>query len=230
MIYACYVLYNEVEEIADSLRSINGFADRYIFIDGAFEGHPLAKGSATSTDGTIRLLESLIAEEKRTIVTTETAWRTQTEARNQYLRLLPLGSWAFIIDADEMLHGDREAAKRQILTAQSTVLGILIESLAPTWHGSGATIPRELWPSLPKCPIFGYSPRFYRSSGKLAYRNGHSCLWDGDRMIAANQGQLIETGNIIRSVRIVNDMTRQSWERYQEGITYRRSAARQRGE
>ena len=229
-IYACYVLYNEAEAIADSVNSIIDFADRFVFIDGAFKHHPLENNSAKSTDGTIPLIEKLVPKEQRIIIQTETPWETQTEARNQYLKHVPIGDWVFIIDADETAHGNKPQARQELSDTESKVFGVLIETLAPTWGGSGADIPEEQWRSLPKSPIFGYSPRFYRSTGALNYRRQHSDMHDGETPVAQNQSSLISTGNFTRSIRIVNDMTRQSWRKYQDGIVYRKSDPRRHGQ
>jgi glycosyltransferase involved in cell wall biosynthesis len=229
-IWACYVLYNEVGSIADSIKSIMDFADCFVFIDGAFQGHPLENDNAKSTDGTVALLEKLVPEKKRTIIQTETPWSTQTEARNQYLKHVPAGDWVFIIDGDESVHGDKQQTRRELAETKSNVFGVLIETLARAWGGSGANIPEDQWRSLPKCPIFGYSPRFYRSTGNLAYQRQHSAIYDGTTKIAQNQGALINGDNLTRSIRILNDTTQQSWRKYQDGIIYRKSKSRSHGE
>jgi hypothetical protein len=232
-ICACYIIYNEVDAITDSINSIAGFADRFVFIDGAFRHRPLENNSIKSTDGTIPLLEKLIPEEKRIIIQTETPWETEIEVRSQYFKHVPVGDWVFQIDADETVHGDKQQARRELTDTKSNVFAALTEGFGPTWEGSCAAIPEEKWRSLPKHPTFRYSTRFYRSTGALTYRDHHSLVYDGKILITQTQSSIFHTGGFTRSIRILNDTTKQSWRRYQDGLIIRQSMAksepRQRG-
>jgi len=226
-IFSCTVTYNDKDMLVKNIESVKPFVDGFVIVDGAFPGFPLKDASSISTDGTRALVETQIPKEKLTYIEgPKTGWKSQSEARTQYLKAVPPGDWIFVLDSDETACGDLVKGFDRVKTSKFLSVAVLCESLVPTWKGKGNVIPKEVWRTLPTAHVYGYMVRLYRSSGNLEYRLHHSVVFDtGLGLSLSRITELMESGVYMREFRIINDKHGQSWERYQAGNTYREKRA-----
>jgi len=106
IIVACMILFEAEATLGKCLRSITPFVDRAIFINGAYEG---VSDHIDSRDGT-EIIERGFQKPYILQRAPPHFWRSEVEARNQYLfeRYLDLGNWVFIVDADEYIESGVE--------------------------------------------------------------------------------------------------------------------------
>lgn len=110
-IVALYSVYNDNNLFEESLKSVQGFADEIIVLDGAWSQTPGAKESTTSTDGTLETAEEYADK----VITREMPWAGESTARQRLLQEVSEGDWAFRIDADEIVSDfDREPLEREV--------------------------------------------------------------------------------------------------------------------
>ena len=93
--------YNEIDFITGAIKSVRGWADRIIVVDGAWTGFPLINNDFKSTDGTIEEARRWGAE----VIIPKRVWLDQVEKRNVYLVAEAPEDWYLILDADERLVG-----------------------------------------------------------------------------------------------------------------------------
>lgn len=92
-------VYEEAENLARCLRSIEDTVDRIVVADGAYADYP--HDCAISTDGTRN-----VAHEKADVFITcqpHKPWLRERQKRNALLGAVPMGTWVLRIDADEEL-------------------------------------------------------------------------------------------------------------------------------
>lgn len=94
--------YQEAEGIERVLKSIYGFCDKIICIDGAYKSFP--HSVPWSMDGTIKKIKAFPdPDQKIVLVTINTAWNSEMEKRTAFFSFGVPGDWYFIIDGDEEL-------------------------------------------------------------------------------------------------------------------------------
>ncbi len=127
-VYACYIVYNEADKIGLSLHSIVDHVDKVIIIDGAFALREHIK--PYSTDNTKQIARKICRQKLMWVDCKKqngryVAWRTESEKRNEYLKLVPEGAWFYIIDADVIVTGD-VAGTFKMLHENDTIDGDVI--------------------------------------------------------------------------------------------------------
>jgi len=107
----CISVFNEAELIEQCLRSTLRVADEVIVVDGPYADYP--HDSCSSTDGTLETVGKLMGETGKpiTLVTKNSAWLSQMEKRNAYVKLVDEGDLMLVIDGDQqplLLSGARD--------------------------------------------------------------------------------------------------------------------------
>jgi hypothetical protein len=101
-VVACYSLYNEIEFIEASLRSVLNLVDYVVAVDGAYSDWPDKHDH--SYDGTTELVKQLVG--CNGIVISPLHRTTQDGKRNVYVKYVEQkfgDAWLFVVDGDEIL-------------------------------------------------------------------------------------------------------------------------------
>jgi glycosyltransferase involved in cell wall biosynthesis len=207
-VIACYVVWNEQELMAESMRSLKAYVDGYVVVDSAFTSNPV--NVAHSTDATRKVTEAAAAPLPLTYIESQVKMRLDA-ARN--LSLLAVDKdWAFIVDGDETLLG----ARNELIELFSSIrlgdisqpVGVKVFTSALLVNSHAPDITFEEYDSLPVIYTRGVQPRLVPPgcewrrvpNGKTfgLYRNGELVKAEADDRIA-----------------LVNHRTRQSYAAYQ---------------
>ena len=85
-IWACYVVFNEEQNIARSMRSVQAYVDGFIIIDTCFPSNPV--DATNSTDNTMVEAGNACGN-KELIYIAESKRMCEQEARNRYMEEVP---------------------------------------------------------------------------------------------------------------------------------------------
>ena len=113
-VLACYSVWQDDERLGVSMRSVQPVVDRYVIVDGRYEGF-FKDRPVGSTDHTLEIAHRFPSV--KTIPLTEALRPVQK--RNLYLK--ESADWYLIMDADEILYGDLKRL-RNLLEPKSKVL------------------------------------------------------------------------------------------------------------
>lgn len=217
VIHACYVVANEADVIADSIRSLKAYVDRFVFVDSVFTANPI--DATHSTDDTREICERVAHPVPVTYIESDRKL-TQEEARNRYLDEVPYGDWIVNLDGDEVLYADHFTVLEVLAWLQHgrdvQAINVPILSAAVLNNGMAADISPETYAMAPVVHTIGHAPRFFQRHPGRRYReyvapNGivdNQGLYDGNRLLASmapRDDRLL----------IVNHHVRQSWAGYQ---------------
>lgn len=206
-IYAAYVVCNEAELIAESVRSVKAYVDGFVFVDSAFHANEL--DATHSTDDTRALAEAAAHPLSMTYVESDRKMELD-EARNLSLSLIPKGSWALTIDGDETILGDRHEVQAMFDECRAGELdgvGISVFTAMLRFDGHAPAIGKKQYRQLPVVHTRGVQPR-------LAPVNGLSWRWTGYSYGLYSGDELLRRPVDPRMV-MVNHRTRQTFEAYQ---------------
>jgi hypothetical protein len=218
VIVACYAVANEARLIAESLRSVKAYVDRYVVVDSIWDTIPL--NATHSTDVTRRICEEVCYPVPLTYIESDRKLR-QEEARNRYLEEVRSGDWAFVIDGDEVLYADHTEAIQTfgwLRHGEHSIraLNIPVMTGAVMFNGQAADMPIEHYVIGPIIHTRGLAPRIFRASPSIRYRAVVSAdgvldnmgVWEGDLTI--DSGAVTDT-----RLTIINHHVRQSFAEYQ---------------
>lgn len=176
LIVACYVVANEEDSIAESIRSIKPYVDAIIVVDSLFLANASAPPEvANSTDNTRAIVERVCdAEPARPLsYVTPTSRMTQTEARNMYLEMVKEDDWIFVIDGDEVLYGDHAAMAKFFDAIHANLLAapwdISIFTQALLLPKNAPDITADEFATAPIISTLGTMPRLFPASPALRY-------------------------------------------------------------
>jgi hypothetical protein len=190
-IVACYAICDEADTIAESVRSLKAYVDRFVVIDSSFLSNP--KPATHSMDGTRLIVEALCASPpaRPLIYIASDAKLLQYYARNAYLELVPTDDWVFVVDGDEVLYGDYYATHElfdQLRAPRPQPLPQPLGEPEPFYPYEVVSIPvyttainidkhapdiTELeYTTRPLVSTMGYMPRLFRSKPNLRYTIG----------------------------------------------------------
>ncbi len=214
MIVASYVVHNEEALIAESVRSVKAYVDRYVFVDAVFTTNPVE--ATYSTDRTRQEAERAAHPLPVTYIESGTKLEL-AEARNIALRESD-GDWTLIIDGDETLLGARHEVDALMAQARSGELTepqwVSVYSGVLVFQGHAPAISEAAYHDLPVIHTRGRQPRLLRAKG-IEWRlvpNGKSYgLYEGDVLI---QGDLTDAFSLI------NHRTRQTYAAYQNDYSW----------
>ncbi len=120
MITAALAWFDEDPEDLDRfVRSLDGFVDRLVAVDGGYERYPGAEvRSKLDEEDALRDACADIAL-PLDIVIPDRLWRGQIEKRTFLIKQAAAGSdWVFTLDADHILHGVTEAFRQEMSSAR----------------------------------------------------------------------------------------------------------------
>lgn len=215
MIVATYVVFNEAELIAESIRSVKAYVDRFVFVDSAFRSHP--SEATHSTDRTRQIAEAACHPLPVTYVESDRKMELD-EARNLSHSLLEPGDWAFTIDGDETLLADRTEADevvdeiRRGYLREPIRIGVYNAVLA--FKGRAPAISEEQYGVLPVQYTHGVQPRLFPVAG-----SEWKLVPNGSSYGLYHNGSL-PRGRIDRRMTIVNHRTRQLYSIYQDDYVW----------
>lgn len=179
MVAACYKIWNEAQTIADSMRSVKAYVDRFIVVDGAYSTNP-APGPVASTDATREIVER-IARPLPLIYIVPPERMVEHEMRNLYIAAADPGEWLWLPDGDELLYGDyAEIADLVSHPPESGAADLRILTTA-VWLGQGGRVgyvedvlvagaDAETYATAAVVATAGWQPRFVRNDPGLAWR------------------------------------------------------------
>jgi len=218
MIHACYVVCNEADVIADSIRSVKAYVDRFVFIDSVFTANPM--DATHSTDDTRGVCERMAYPVPIEYVESDRKL-TQEAARNEYLDRVPKGDWVFNLDGDEVLYSDYTVTREVLSWLQFgkdgvKALAIPILSAGVLNNGFAIDVTPHDYETAAVVHSLGYAPRIFQNRPTLRYReyiapNGiadNQGAWEGDRTLYS---RAVKDGRLM----LVNHHVRQSYEGYQ---------------
>lgn len=222
--YACYCVFNGERTLAKSLKSILPFVDKVVMVDGAFQLYP--HKVPWSTDNTKGIAEELCGN-KLIWVGCEKAWSGEVEKRSTYFKHVPDGEMLIIIDHDEVLEESKpNAFQRQLnrIGNKYPCVGIQVVSYVPKWSGSFLEIPECDWPKIKwyENPDFSARSAIYRKVKGMEYRQRHSAIYAGDKLVSLALNELIEQKLVLKDVILKNNVPPfKTWKQYMSDIIYR---------
>lgn len=215
MIVAAYCVFNEEALIAESIRSVKAFVDRFIFIDAAFRSNPLP--ATHSTDRTREVAERAVYPLPLTYHEADSKMELDA-ARNLALRLMDDDDWALIIDGDETLLGERDEIRglfNEIRRRERVEpVGMSVFSSALVFDGHAPAIDSDAYQTLSVVYTRGRQVRLVQASGltwQLVPNGGSYGMYrDGHLVKAPADPRLV----------MVNHRTRQTFDAYQNDYVW----------
>lgn len=172
-IVACYVTANEADNLAESIRSLKAYVDRFVIIDAIFIANP--HPNTHSSDNSRQVAERLCAAppEKPLTYIESAAKLTQAYARNAYLEQVQPPDWAFVVDSDEVLYGNHESILETIAAIKSRAivdnLTIPVYTVAVNVAKNAPEITPEEYDTAPLITTVGDMPRLFAAQHNLRY-------------------------------------------------------------
>lgn len=224
MIAALLVAYNEEATIADAIRSVKAYVDRFVVIDSVFVGYP-----ATGTHSSDRTREvALAAAAPRPITYVQSDRKlTETEARNLALAMLAPGEWGLVIDGDEILYGDLTAARALFASLdargrEKDAIHVRVYSTLVLHEGSAPDVDRAAYANVPVVATWGWQPRLVRMREGLEYRlNGNGITpgtFDADGGFAGDDDRSTWDADV--TLLVVNRHVAQDFDGYQRDYVW----------
>lgn len=185
---ACYVAANEADVIAESLRSVKGYVDRFVIVDSIFTGNPI--DATHSTDETRRVCERICSPIPLTYIESDRKL-DEHEARNRYLAEVGIGDWILSMDGDEVLVGDHAAVLSILSALTPPAVLVNVFTTAVIFPGLGIDMPEETYETGALIHTVGPAPKLlYRTEG-LHYRRFQAVsgavdfqgCYDGDHLV-----------------------------------------------
>src|SRR5213075_2987439 len=99
-IVACYVVANEADHLADSMRSVKAYVDRFVIVDSLFRTNPLP--GTHSTDSTKEVAQRAAGVVPLLYIESQERL-SEPEARNLYLTVTR-DAWILVMDGDEQMY------------------------------------------------------------------------------------------------------------------------------
>ena len=217
MIVACLCVANEERLIAEAIRSVKAYVDRYVIVDSIFVANE-AVDSPHSTDATRAIAERVCAPVPLTYIESQTKLNEQ-DARNVYLDQLNEDDWALTIDGDEVLQGDYPPTKVlfdrcRVAPRVWEVLSMRVYTTAVMFRGMGKDMDPDTYATAPLIQTSGWMPHLVRMSAARGWRYRVNAagiphgLYDSAGQFAGNVA--IRTNAAF----VVNQHARQSHEEY----------------
>lgn len=213
-VVACYVAWNEAGQIAESLRSVKAYVDRYVVVDAVFDANPAA--GTHSADGTRDICESICAPVPLTYIESDVRL-TQDVARNRYLDELDEGDWPLIIDGDEVLYGDHDEALALFDEIRAGIdthaLLVPVYTTAVLFDGNAPDVTVAAYATNPTVHTWGWQPRLFQNWKALRYRVNQFGVPHG---VYDETGEFVGQGGLYeKRVFLINHHVRQSYTGYQ---------------
>lgn len=212
---AYYVVWNEAEQIAKSIRSVKAYVDGFAFLDIAFDSNPTE--ATHSTDTTRKVVYDTAAPLPVTYIESDVKMR-EDEARSRLMRWVPDGEWMIGLDGDEVLyakHDDMLELTASLATRSEDILQLRVYTTAALGYvpANGTEAQFQTAPVISSC---GWAPRILRNKPGLHVERmqpkpdkfTYGGIWLYDKYVG-NLGPHLEQAFI------VNDHAAQSFAGYQ---------------
>lgn len=197
MISAVYVAWNEAALIGESIRSVSAYVDQIVVVDCAFSSNP-AEGSVGSSDGQRAVVLEAAGRLPVTYVLPKVRLE-EHEARNLALEQAAPGSWAVLLDADEILvssHGWMKALIEGEFGEVAPAVALRVYTSAVLFNGNADEMDEATYRSAPIVWTYGYQPRIVQRRPGLHYQRDeiragvftHGVLWQGSTIL---EGRLL---------------------------------------
>jgi hypothetical protein len=201
--------------IAESLRSIKAYVDRFVIVDAVFKSN--ASTTAThSTDATRQVCELICPPVSFTYFESQEKL-TEQDARNKYLAEVDADDWILWLDGDEVLYGEHKdilEVVRKIRAGEiEDCVSIPTYTTAILYQGLGKDMPVKEFATNPLINTWDYQTKWFRKEPGQQYINElafyEDACYDKDR-------QLVTDSTKGRSdvMLVINHHARQSHEKY----------------
>jgi hypothetical protein len=209
-VWASYVVFEEEELIAESVRSLAAYVDGFIFMDSAY-----VTNDAPTTHSRDRTRERATAAAGPLAVRyyEATAKWALEPARNRALAMVPQDAWALIVDGDETLLGDHAEVEAEFDAIRrgerSIAVGVSVFTTALRFAGHAPRISEAAYAQLPVIATRGAQPRLVQAS---------ACRWrrvPGGRTYGVYRGNELVSAPATSAFVLVNHRTRQTYAAYQ---------------
>lgn len=224
-IWAVYVVANEADHIADSIRSVKAYVDGFVVVDALFQANPTPSDPtiSSSTDATPEIFRHLTTAEptKRLTYYASPVRLTEVQARNLALDLVPPGDWALVIDGDERLCGDwssmiclLEAIRSGHPVNNAEAYWIQVFTTAVNVNKGADTVTPDEFSTRPIISTAGPMPRLFRVNPIL----GYTVIPGASTPILSLTGPRYDVPN--GEMFLINDHVRQSYASYQNDYVW----------
>lgn len=217
MVTAAISVWNDEMTIADTIRSIKAYADRFVVVDCAYLGN---QGAPNSTDRTREIVEGLVGDRLTYITPPERLH--QHEARDLYLEPIREGDWLFVLDADELLVGGRDAIARLFARPPSPVVSFNIFTTQLVAEGLAPDVSEETYSRAPIIQTRGIQPRLFQKRDGLRHRP----TWEGVGW--ANDHESPLRGELVENIFVYNSNVAQPYSSWQTDFLWKTSHQRLR--
>lgn len=212
---ASYVVFNEAELIAESIRSVKAYVDGFVFFDVAFRSNPVH--ATHSTDDT-RAIASAAAHPLPFTYYQASEKMELDAARNLALRMSD-GDMVLIIDGDETLLGERAEMAELVDEIHRGYLrdpiGVTVFSSALRYDGHAPAIDAKGYGNLPVVYTRGIQPRIVPAKGsdwRLVPNGGSYGLYRGEDLVKVRPAD--------PRLVLINHRTRQVFDAYQNDYAW----------
>ena len=214
-VVATYVIFEEEEQIAESVRTMKDLVDAFVFVDAAFTYNPVEV--THSTDDTRRVAEAAAHPVPFTYYESDHKM-TQVQARNKTFSFLRPADWAFVIDGDETMLGRYLEAEALMAEARAGLLGesvgIEVFTAALRFNGNAPDISEEEYPRLPIIYTRGVQPRLLRAHG---VRWGQTPI---KTVAPFREKRFVREEPVDPRIKLVNHRVRQAYGVYQNDFVW----------
>jgi hypothetical protein len=133
IVTAMLIWYDEPPELLSAcIRGLGDVADRVVAVDGAYRRYPGA--AITSPPAQARAIRAAAKRAKLEclVLTPDRLWAGQVEKRSYGLAAAAVGTdWIVVIDADHIVHADRDAVRRELASVPLEIDVVTVEMTTP---------------------------------------------------------------------------------------------------
>jgi glycosyltransferase involved in cell wall biosynthesis len=213
-IAACYVVCNEERLIAESLRSVKAYVDRYVIVDCVFKSNAL--DATHSTDHTKAICEKVCAPIPLTYIESSVKL-TEQDARNAYLNEVENGDWILWLDGDEVLYGGHRELSLLVKDIREGKMrwgfSFPTYTTAVLCRGLGKDMPEDVYNTAPLINTFCPQMKLFQKLAGDHYINSEAvsedAVYDSHDVLVTNRS-IQPSSTII----VINHHVRQSHQEY----------------
>lgn len=155
-IYGCVNLYGQYNLLQKTLPALRRIVDYLIIVEGPYAEFPAYEREEPNA---IYFIQSLAD-----IIISKPEWKNEVEKRNTYLRRIPIGDYALIVDADEEVKGNFPELTEDVYRISLYEKGKLKNNLL----------------------------RLVKKTKDLEYRNCHNYLWREKELLNKQEWPVLE--------------------------------------
>ena len=164
-VVACLSVFNNELCIRKTLDSIINHVDLAVILEGAYKNFPSM--DTRSTDFTMEIVKEFQQRFPKKIIAVQLPRLSEIQKRNRFFDYLEVGDWMFVIDGDEFVIGDFQAAVNKIKNPGFEPPKVFHVQVLQMW-----LYPRQRITA-------AFRPRFFRVSEGMHYQGNHWTIVDG---------------------------------------------------